>query len=186
MDKKNIEDTEAKKKAEERLRKEWDLLKNTGLLSQIGCSAGPTIIGRKKDKKPIYDMFKWKALIKGPKKTPYDGYLFEFEINYPLNYPDKPPKVTCKTEIYHMNISSSGDVCVSSTKERPKNSDDKNSYWKEAGDINTVLLSIFCILAKPNKDDPYRRDLAELYNSKKEEYIKNAVEFCKKNAKKIC
>lgn len=181
------EESEAKKKAEEALRKEWDLLKTSGLLSQIGCSAGPERIGRGPNKKPIYNMFKWKALMTGPKKSPYSGYLFEFEITYPYNYPEKPPNVNCKTNIYHMNVSTSGNVCVASTKERPQyiSENEKKNYWTEAGDISTVLLSIFCILAKPNPRDPYRSDLAELYDKNPEEYEKNAKEHCQKNAKKI-
>ena len=179
---------EAKKKAEETLRKEWDLLNTSGLLSQIGCTAGPERIGRGTNKKPIYNMFKWKALMTGPKKTPYYGYLFEFEITYPENYPEKPPKVRCLTDIYHRNISASGDVCVASTKQRPQNPSEeekKRAYWSEAGDINTVLLSIFFILGKPNPGDPYRSDLAKLYKENKAEYEKNAKDHCQKNARKI-
>lgn len=182
-------DNESKKAlAEETLRKEWDLLKKTGLLCQIGCSAGPRIIKRE-GKKPIYDMFNWNAFISGPKKSPYEGYLFKFEIEYPQDYPKKAPTVTCKSNIYHMNISSSGDVCVSSIK--------KEGGWAQAGDISTVLLSIFCILAKePDQnalDSPYRSDLRDLYLKDKKnnieyyktEYYKNAREECKKYGIKI-
>ena len=186
-----ISKDEAEKKKEEAiktLRKEWDLLKMTGLLSQIGCTAGPKMIRREGIKKPTYDMFEWKAMIRGPKKTPYDGYLFEFEIKYPENYPESPPKVICKTKIYHMNINNDGNVCVSSTKKRPlepNENEKKTSYWEDAGDISTVLLSIFRILAKPNADDPYISNLAELYINNRQEYEKNVREYCQKYAKKI-
>lgn len=172
---------EKKKKAKEILTKEWDLLKKSGLLCQIGCTAGPQIIERKKNNegkmKPMYNMFKWNALMRGPKKTPYDGYMFKFEITYPENYPESAPTVTCKTNIYHMNISSSGDVCVTSIKEK--------KGWAKAGDISTVLLSIFVILGKPNKESPYRSDLAELYINDKKKYEENAREECKKYAFKL-
>ena len=52
------------KTAEEIIREEWDLLKKSGLLSQIGCSAGP------KKTKGIYNMFLWNALLTGPKNSP--------------------------------------------------------------------------------------------------------------------
>ena len=176
------EDRESKKAvAEETLRKEWDLLKRTGLLCQIGCTAGPRIIERDEKKKPIYDMFRWNALIKGPKKSPYEGYLFKFEIEYTEDYPEKAPTVRCKSNIYHMNISTWGDVCVSSIK--------KKDDWAKAGDISTVLLSIFCILAKEPDENalksPYREDLRDLYKKNKDEYYKNAREECKKNGIKI-
>lgn len=165
----------------DKLKDEWNMLKKSGLLCQIGCTAGPKILKRE-NRKPVYDMFKWNATIQGPKKTPYEGYLFNFEITYPDDYPNKPPTVTCKTKIYHMNISTSGDVCVSSIH---KDKEDNELIWKDAGNISEVLLSIFCILGKPNIKSPYRKDLAQLYINKKEEYEKNARECCQINAMKI-
>lgn len=159
------------KSAEEILREEWDLLKKSGLLSQIGCSAGP------KKTKGIYDMFLWNALIRAPKNSPYSGYMFKFEIKFPSDYPNSAPIVTCKTKIYHMNIHKNGDVCVSSIKEGNK--------WKTARDISTVLLSIFIIFSKPNPNSPYRREIADLYQSNYEEYEKKVKEDCANNAIKI-
>ena len=161
-----------KKKAEDKLREEWDLLKTSGLLSQISCSAGPKKMG-----KGIYNMFLWNAIIAGPKNSPYSNYLFKFEISYPENYPEDAPTVTCKTKIYHMNISTNGDVCVDSIK--------SEEGWARAKDISTVLKSVFIILAKPNIYSPYRRDLADLYNSDIEQYKKNVREECEKYAIKI-
>ena len=76
-----------------------------------------------------------------------------------------------------MNISSSGDVCVSSIKD--------NNKWKTAQDISTVLLSIFIIFSKPNPLSPYRGDIAKLYTSNYEQYEKNVKECCAENAIKI-
>ena len=157
------------KSAEEIIREEWDLLKKTGLLSQIGCSAGP---------KKKTNIFEWNALMRGPKKSPFDGYMFQFEIKFPTDYPNSAPSVFCKTKIYHMNIQdNTGKVCVSSI----TNSND----WKRAQDISTVLSSIFIILSKPNPISPYRRDVAKLYNENKQEYEKNVKEWCKQYAIKI-
>lgn len=173
----NVENKEEKKRiALDILRKEWDSLKTSGLLYQIACSAGPQIIKRE-NRKPIYNMFKWNATMKGPKNTPYEGYFFNFEITYPETYPNDAPTVTCKTKIYHMNICTDGDVCVSSIKEK--------DGWVKAGDISTVLLSIFVILGRPNTESPYRSDLSELYKKNKQEYEKNAREECKKYATQI-
>lgn len=38
-----------------------------------------------------------KCLIVGPKGTPYEGGLFEFDILFPLEYPHMPPKMWLKT-----------------------------------------------------------------------------------------
>ena len=154
------------KSAEEIIREEWDLLKKNGLLSQISCTAGP---------KKKTNIFEWNALMMGPKNSLYNGYMFKFEIKFPLDYPNNPPEVICKNNVYHMNISSSGEVCVSSIKEK----------WNEAHNISTVLFSIFIIFLKPNTDDPYREEIAKLYLNNYEEYVKNVKENCEKNAIKI-
>ena len=158
-----------KKAPEEVIREEWDLLKNSGLLSQIGCSAGP---------KKKTNIFEWNALMRGPKNSPFDGYMFKFEIKFPSNYPETAPQVFCKTQIYHMNIQeSTGKVCVASLTEI--------DGWKRAQDISTVLLSIFIILSKPNPASPYRSDVAKLFNENKSQYEKNVKEWCAKYAIKI-
>lgn len=157
---------------EQIIRNELDLLKKSGLLSQIGCSVGP------KKTKGIYNIFEWNVLMTAPKNSPYSGYLFKFEIIFPKNYPDEPPEVFCKTEnIYHMNINTDGRVCVSSITDQDK--------WKEFQNISTVLKSIFIIFAHPNPDSPYRKEIADLYESNREEYKKKVKENCEKYAKKI-
>jgi ubiquitin-protein ligase len=153
---------------EQIIRNEWDLLKKNGLLSQIGGSAGP---------KKKTNLFEWNALIVAPKNSPYNGYMFQFEIIFPKDYPAHPPTVRCKTNVYHMNISSSGDVCVSSIK--------NNNDWKNAFDISSVLFSIFIIFSKPNPGSPYNRDIADLYNSNRAEYERKVKEHCARYAMKI-
>ena len=154
--------------SEQIIRNEWDLLKKSGLLSQIGCSAGP---------KKKTNLFEWNALMVAPKNSPYKGYMFQFEIIFPKDYPAHAPTVKCKTNVYHMNISSSGDVCVSSIK-------NKND-WKNAFDISTVLLSIFIIFSKPNPGSPYNSEIANLYNSNRAEYERRVKEHCARYAMKI-
>jgi len=47
-----------------------------------------------------------------PTKAPYDKGSFKFNINFPAEYPFKPPKVTLKTLIYHPNIDEKGQICL--------------------------------------------------------------------------
>ena len=154
--------------AEDIIRGEWDLLKQTGLLTQIGGSAGPQKC------KGIYNMFKWNALMFGPKNSPYNGYMFKFEIEFPTDYPNSAPRVFCRTPIYHMNINTDGKVCVASIT--------NNNEWKKAGNISAVLLSIFMILNRPNPGSPYRDDIATLYKENREEYNRKVKEHCAQNA----
>ena len=53
---------------------------------------------------------------KFPKKfqdnPPYNKGAFRIEINFPAEYPFKPPKINFKTKIYHPNIDEKGQVCL--------------------------------------------------------------------------
>ena len=43
---------------------------------------------------------------------PYSKGAFRIEINFPAEYPFKPPKICFKTKIYHPNIDEKGQVCL--------------------------------------------------------------------------
>lgn len=139
---------------ERRLKKEYkDFQKDP----PTNCSAGP-----------IDDnIYKWKAFINGPKDSPYEGGLFELEMNFTNRYPFKPPKVVFTTKIYHMNINSSGQICLDILKDK----------WSPALTISKLLLSICSLLTDPNPDDPLVPEISNLYKSNKILYMATAREY---------
>src|SRR5262245_20404734 len=59
------------------------------------------------------DSYKWQVLVIGPPETLYEGGFFKAILDFPREYPQKPPKMRFVTPIYHPNIDSNGQVCIS-------------------------------------------------------------------------
>ena len=118
---------------------------------------------------PVSDsnIYEWSATLAGPKESPYEGGIFLLTINFPKNYPFKPPKISFQTKIYHPNINSAGSICL----------DILNSQWSPALTISKTLLSISSLLTDPNPDDPLVSDIAHLYKNNRNEYNYNAKEW---------
>jgi len=130
------------------------------------CSAGPI------DDK---DLTKWRATIFGPEGTPYHGGVFYLDVQFPSDYPFKPPKMIFATPIYHCNINRSGGICLDILKDQ---------QWSPALTISKVLLSICSLLADPNPKDPLVPEIAELFVKNKEIHDANANEYTLKHANK--
>ncbi|VVT57371.1 uncharacterized protein SAPINGB_P005662 [Magnusiomyces paraingens] len=126
------------------------------------CSAGPN----------GDNMFQWQATIMGPNDSPYAGGVFFLTINFPTDYPFKPPKVAFTTKIYHPNINANGSICLDILKDQ----------WSPALTISKVLLSICSLLTDPNPDDPLVPDIAHLYKNDRARYEATAAEWTKKYA----
>ena len=123
------------------------LLKEMNMNPPTNCSAGP-----------INDnMTQWQATIMGPEGSPYHGGIFNLKIDFPENYPFKPPKVMFTTKIYHCNINSTGGICLDILK----------NQWSPALTISKVLLSICSLMDDPNPNDPLVSEIAELLRTNK-------------------
>ncbi|KAI9921641.1 hypothetical protein PsorP6_000770 [Peronosclerospora sorghi] len=46
----------------------------------------------------------WKAFIRGPQDTPFEGRCFELAIQTTSLYPMEPPKMKFRTKIFHPNV----------------------------------------------------------------------------------
>lgn len=99
------------------------------------------------------DMLKGYALIIGPKETPYQyGYYF-FRIEYPYDYPHRPPTVKYLTNDgstrFHPNLYRNGKVCLSILNTW------KGDQWSSCQSISSILLTIVSVMdANPICNEP--------------------------------
>ena len=118
------------------------------------------------------DLFEWEAIIIGPGDSPFQGGIFKLNINFPSDYPFKPPKVGFVTPIYHPNINKSGNICL----------DILGRQWSPVLTISKVLLSICSLLNDPNPDDPLDGVVAGVYKNDRQKYNETARQWTLKHA----
>jgi len=99
------------------------------------------------------DLFNWEGVLFGPPDSPFSGGVFKVSIQFPSDYPFKPPRVTFNTKIYHPNINTNGFICLDILKQN----------WSPALTISKVLLSILSMLTDPNPKDPLMPEIANQY-----------------------
>jgi ubiquitin-conjugating enzyme E2 D/E len=122
------------------------------------CTAGPTAVS---------NLFLWSGSIVGPTESPYEGGLFQLRIEFPMDYPFRPPTVTFVTKIYHPNINANGGICLDILKDQ----------WTPALSIGKVLLSISSLLTDANPRDPLVPEIARQYESNRELFNQTAREW---------
>ena len=120
----------------------------------LNCSAGPVSEA---------DLYKWEGVMMGPSDSPYAGGVFNVTIEFPVDYPFKPPRIMFKTKIYHPNINAQGFICLDILKQN----------WSPALTISKALLSILSMLTDPNPDDPLMPDIFQ--EMKEKSYLRPAI-----------
>ena len=149
-----------KSTAEKRIRKEIKYLNQFPISN---CSAEPITED---------NIFIWNAKIKGPKDSPYEGGVFSITIDFPVDYPFKPPRCRFNTPIYHPNINCQGKIDLSIL----------HKHWTPNLTIGAVLFSIIFLLDNPNFDDPLVLEIADIYRDNKAKFEENAKEWTRKCA----
>jgi len=109
----------------------------------------------------------WNAIIQGPQDCVYEGLSFRLKIDFPSDYPLRPPKVKFLTPIFHPNVSGKGEICLDILK----------GSWSSIMTIENVLLSLRSLLPAPNVKDPFNIQAADLWVKNKEEFRAHMMEI---------
>mmetsp|Transcript_15411 Transcript_15411/g.21084 ORF Transcript_15411/g.21084 Transcript_15411/m.21084 type:complete len:220 (-) Transcript_15411:1677-2336(-) len=105
------------------------------------------------------DLTNFNVIVK-PDSGFWSGARYNFTFSIPAGYPHEPPKVICKTKIYHPNINLEGAVCLNILRED----------WKPVLDINGVIYGLIFLFYDPNPDDPLNREAADLFRNDKAQF----------------
>eukprot|EP00879_Flechtneria_rotunda_P002274 GHRR01002465.1.p1 GENE.GHRR01002465.1~~GHRR01002465.1.p1 ORF type:complete len:162 (+),score=46.47 GHRR01002465.1:204-689(+) len=99
------------------------------------------------------NLFTWRALLKGPSDTPFEGGTFELAINVPEQYPLVPPAVRFKTKIFHPNVHfRTGEICLDILK----------TAWSPAWTLHSVCQAVMALMSDPAPDSPLNCDAGNL------------------------
>lgn len=115
------------------------------------------------------NLTKIRAMIIGPKDTPYEGGFYLFEFTIPQSYPFEPPKGVFMTRDpkgkcrFHPNLYIDGKICLSLLNTWAGES------WASTQSLSSVLLSIQSIMGEnPLVNEPsfeiVKKGMHDLYN----------------------
>jgi ubiquitin-conjugating enzyme E2 D/E len=102
------------------------------------------------------------ACMEGAPDTPYEGGIFWLHIDFPTDYPVRPPIIEFLTPVYHPNIEEHGRISI----------DMLEAAWSPCLQIQQVLLSILSVLHSPIVDD------GTLIPEIAEKYLFDYQDFC--------
>lgn len=119
------------------------------------------------------DIFNWECHIIGPPDSPYQGGMFVLKMEFPTQYPFKPPKLSFNTKVYHPSVQlESGDVCQ-----------DVIGQWGPTLNAKHCLTVIYSMLQSPESDHPLEEEIAQQLRDKPKEFEKMAKKYTKEHAK---
>ena len=124
----------------------------------------------------------------GPPDTLYEGGFFTATMTFPQDYPNKPPDVKFKSEIWHPNVYPDGRVCISilhDAGDDPMGYECASERWSPVQTVETIMLSIISMLSSPNDESPANIDAAKMW---RDDYagFKQRVARCVRKSQEEC
>lgn len=120
------------------------------------------------------DLFHWHAFLPGDPKSPYSKGTFTIDLQFPKDYPFRPPKIKYLTKIYHPNITENGDLAcpLVFTKD-----------WSPTCSMDKAIQLLWGLFMDVNPDDDVGNlQAALLYKRDRDNFNNNAQEWTTKYA----
>lgn len=112
------------------------------------------------------NLFLWEVAIFGPPNTLYEGGYFKAHMKFPQDYPYSPPSIRFLTKVFHPNVHSNGDLCISILHppvDDPQSGELPCERWNPTQSVRTVLLSVISLLNEPNTFSPANVDASVMF-----------------------
>lgn len=100
------------------------------------------------------DMMNWEAGIPGKEDTDWAGAIYPITIEFPKEYPQKPPKVRFPSGFFHPNVYPSGTICLSILNE--------DQGWKPSITFKQIMQGVQNLLDEPNLSSPAQQDAYDM------------------------
>lgn len=103
--------------------------------------------------------------MRGPNDTLWEGIDYTGHFTFPRNFPMAPPTVKFNGNLYHPNIYSHGEVCISilHAGHDSSNYESDADRWSPIHTPSSIMASIMLIFDKPNINSPANVDGAILF-----------------------
>lgn len=112
------------------------------------------------------------SLVK-PQGTDWEGGVFKVMLKFSEECPSKPPKCKFVPPLFHLNVYSSGTICLSIF--------NKEEGWHPAITVKQMLMGIQDLLDMPNPNSPAQSEAYNLYMNNKAEYQRRVKAEAQKN-----
>lgn len=110
----------------------------------------------------VQNLHSWQVGIPGPAGTPWQDATYQLVMDFPPEYPQKPPKCAFTPPLFHPNVYPSGTVCLSIL--------DEDKDWRPSITIKQILLGIQALLVEPNPLSPAQSEAFVLFQKDKAKY----------------
>ncbi|TPX32297.1 hypothetical protein SmJEL517_g04556 [Synchytrium microbalum] len=108
--------------------------------------------------------------------TPWEGGLYKIQMQFPEEYPQKPPKCKFIPPLFHPNVYPSGTICLSILNEEED--------WKPSLTIKQIVTGVQDLLNEPNPESPAQTEAYILFKKDRAAYEKKVRQIAKDYAPK--
>lgn len=125
----------------------------------------------------------WDVLIICPSDTIFEGAQLKCTIEFPKEYPNRPPIFKFIDNLFHPNIYPDGKVCISILHEGEDayGYENINERWNPSHSVNSIVMSIITLLSNPNFESPANVDASKMWRDNFNTYKNIIYKFVSKH-----